>query len=472
MRLNEPPHQSPGPRLFVRGSDPEIADAVEEELKSEFEHVLFDLGEFYVWNSTHWRPLTDAELVNRIRQFDGCQFTCNGQLRGIRINKGRVESIKLFLKSQTESANFFDDPPVGINCANGFITFDHLGQPTISPHSSEHRQRHVLPGSWRPKTALSLEGSLLERLQRGCFGNDPDGQEKFNLLAEVAGAAALGVGARLQNPKAVILYGLKAENGKSQVLHAIRSLLPSDAVCELSPQKLSEDRHVVRLAPALLNAADELGGGAIYAESFKNAVTGDYMTGRDVYKSSVRFRPRAQHILATNVLPPFRGGMDPGVRRRLLVIPFTQSIPKPGPSSFRIADIGKRIGLEEQDLLLAWAVAGASRLLKREAFPDPPWSREALGEWILATDPVGAWLGDAMELTITGDPMDEVSEREAYPAFRNWAFDAGVPRVQTPQRGEFIRRVKSADIQNIKVVRRARGHYILGFRLGSKAVTE
>lgn len=449
-----------------RGTDPKIADAVAQGLRSEFDFLVFDQGEFYVWRKTHWQPLTEAEVVDRIRQFDGCEYARHGQLRTVTLNRSRVESIKYFLMHGADSPDFFENPPIGINCANGFITFDEKGRPSLRAHSSNDRQRYALPGAWSREEALGLENSLLEQLKVGCFGDDPDGEEKFDLLAEVAGASALGIGARLPSPKAVVLYGMKAENGKSQVLHAIRSLLPPDAVCELGPQRLSEDRHVVRLAGALLNATDELGGGAIYSDAFKNAVTGDYMTGRDVYKPAIRFRPRAQHILATNVLPPFRGGMDPGVRRRLLVIPFNQVIPGPGKDSARIADIGKRIGAEEQDLLLAWAVAGASRLLKRRGYPDPTWSRRALAEWILATDPVGAWLGDERELTVTGNPEDVITDRQAYVAFRDWAYDAGIPRIQVPTRGDFIRRVDAAGISHINIVRRARGKHILGLRLG------
>ena len=44
--------------------------------------------------------------------------------------------------------DFFDHPPHGLNCANGFARFNADGTVTLEPHSPDHRQRYVLPGKW------------------------------------------------------------------------------------------------------------------------------------------------------------------------------------------------------------------------------------------------------------------------------------------------------------------------------------
>ena len=66
----------------------------------------------------------------------------------------------------------------------------------------------------------------------------------------------------------------------------------------------------------------------------------------------------AQNLFAANQLPSFKGGVDRGVQRRLLLITFTRTI----PLEERVEDIGKRIAAPmEPDLLLAWAVEGRLR---------------------------------------------------------------------------------------------------------------
>ena len=75
---------------------------------------------------------------------------------------------------------------------------------------------------------------MLSKLLRGCFTGDPDAQQKIDLIAEIAGSAALGHGTRLTQPKAVVFKGETAENGKSQVLDLLRGLLPASAQASVS----------------------------------------------------------------------------------------------------------------------------------------------------------------------------------------------------------------------------------------------
>ena len=141
-------------------------------------------------------------------------------------------------------------------------------------------------------------------------------------------SAALGYATRLRQPRAVILKGETAENGKSQVLDLARGLLPPSAICSVTAARMGDERHIIGLVGKLLNASDELSSAtAIASETFKAVVTGEPVQGRDVYKSRVEFRPVAQHLFATNNLPVFAGGMDRGVQRRLLVVQFNRMIP-------------------------------------------------------------------------------------------------------------------------------------------------
>jgi phage/plasmid-associated DNA primase len=89
--------------------------------------------------------------------------------------------------------------------------------------------------------------------------------------------------------------------------------------------------------------------------------------GCDVYKSRVEFRPVAQHLFATNTAPVFTGGMDRGIQRRLIVIPFKRVV----PPAERIEAIGRRVAEQETDLLLAWVVDGEARLIRQRHFSIP-----------------------------------------------------------------------------------------------------
>lgn len=447
------------------GSDNEIAEQLCAELSREFEHVVHDLGEIHVWSSDHWRRLDRAEMLERIRRFDGSR---PAEGRRVQLNRARIDSIRHIVDGILDHPGFFDVAPIGINCRDGFVTFDAEGSPSLAAHHPSQRQLHRLDGRWTAAAIKLPETSLLGRLLSGCFRGDLDAQDKINILAEAAGAAALGISTRLASPKAIILFGPKAENGKSQVLDLLRALLPETAHSAVSPGRIGDDRYAVQLAGPLLNATDELGETAIFSDGFKSAVTGDWMTGRDVYRSAVRFRPRALHMLACNALPAFRGGMDAGVRRRLLVITFNRRIPE----SERIEGLGRLVGRQEPDLLLAWAIAGASRLLRRSSFPDLASSREAIGEWVLCSDPVGGWLHDRDEVDITGDPSHVVHSKAAYVRFRLWANGEGLAPAHIPAKAQFTQRVGSSGFPGVSTPRRAKGHVFVGMRLAGQGARD
>jgi P4 family phage/plasmid primase-like protien len=254
---------------------------------------------------------------------------------------------------------------------------------------------------------------------------------------EVAGSAALGYATRLIEPKAVVLLGRTAENGKSQVLRLLRGLLPGTAVASVPPSKFVDERYVVKLVGKLLNTSDELGtASAISSDTFKHLVTGEPVQARDLYKSVIDFQGMAQHVFACNALPGFQGGMDRGVLRRLMVIAFNRTI----PFEERIAHLGTRILEEEAELALSWAVEGAQRLIRRRTFADVPSSRLTLSDWT-ESDVVLAWIA---ERVVVGDSL-KMTSNEAYNNFTMWAIWAGYK--QLPAINTFSQRLKGAGLK-------------------------
>ena len=337
------------------------------------------------------------------------------------------------------------------------------GNPSLASHDPKHRARHTLPGQWPVEISEEdARNSLLARLLGGCFSGDPDSEDKIELLAEIAGAAALGHATKLTEPKAVVLTGETAENGKSQVLDLLRGLLPKDAAVSVPLGKFSDEKYLVQLAGKLLNASDELtSASAVASDAFKQIVTGEPITARDVYRSATQFRCVAQHVFATNDLPTFRGGMDRGVRRRLMVITFNRVIPK----ADRIPYIGIRVAEEEPDFLLDWAVTGAARLLRERKFTTPSSSEEALREWLFGADPVLAWLETAVEIDCDAP---QIKSAVAYKAFANWAGDEGFSRNKLPAINNFVQRVIASG-KGISKNRDARSRYLVGLRIVENA---
>ena len=448
-------------RTVFIGSDVEIANRVREDMIEKYGGIVHAEGHFWRYGMTHWESIPDHELRLAAHLYDGARYdTPKGEPTRVKLGKSRVDSILHEMAALLTGEGFFNDPPIGINCQSGFIRFASDGSARMEPHSRDHRCRHTLPGRWDGDIAASSD-HLLGRLLRGVFQGDADAQEKTELLAEVCGSAALGHATRLLQPRAIILKGERAENGKSQIIDLARGLLPISAISSVTAARMGDERHVIGLAGKLLNASDELSSSsAIASETFKSIITGEPVDGRDVYKSRVEFRPVAQHVFATNTLPPFQGGMDRGVQRRLLVITFNRVI----PMEERIEGIGRRIATEEADHLLAWAVRGASRLIRQRNFTTPPSSKVALTDWILGADPVLAWLDECVEVKPHSGGYPFMATRAAYDQFHVWATAEGFNRDKLPAINGFVQRVQ-ANAMGIEHKRTSAGRVFLGLAL-------
>ena len=127
---------------------------------------------------------------------------------------------------------------------------------------------------------------------------------------------------------------------------------------------------------------------AISSDKFKAVVTGDPVTAKVIYQQPVDFIPRAQHILSTNVLPNFKGGVDAGIERRLVVIPFNRKI----PVDQRIADIDEKVVEEQGDMIVSQAIRKAAAVLQKGRYSIPESCIEETCKWMKEADPVKNWL--------------------------------------------------------------------------------
>ncbi|MGH6986763.1 MAG: DNA primase family protein [Caulobacteraceae bacterium] len=421
----------PTGRALTTGSDVDLARHLLARLEGPDRPIVFADGSFHQHDGRRWLPLDENRLRREVHGLDGMAYDEN---RRVRLNSGRVTGVVREMAAMASKPDFFHDGPLGVNCVNGFVNF-RLGVPFLCPHSPDHRARFVLPARWEPGCKWR-DTPRLGKLLDGCFKDDPDKAERIALVGEIFGAAALGCATKIDQPKVIVLYGAGANNGKSQIIDCARGLLPPDAVASISPIKLSEPAMLAELAGKHLNTAGELGSGkATFDDLFKSVVTGDAVTARRLYKDPFEFRPRALHLYATNGLPPFRGGMDQGVRRRLLLLPLTRVI----PADERIDGLAARIAAEEPEALLAFAIDGAARLMRQGHFTEPSSCKAALAEWIMAADPVVAWY----EARCVYDPAARTLVREAYSDFRTWAQREGFRLDTLPAVNLFAGRIYS-----------------------------
>jgi putative DNA primase/helicase len=240
----------------------------------------------------------------------------------------------------------------------------------------------------------------------------PDSDER-DFLQRLFGSALVGVQRDHILP---IFYGVGA-NGKTTFVAGIRAALgsyavkiPTSVLVGRGPDRGSATPELVKLRGARFVVADEPEAGARLRESHVKALTGsDRITARALYSDPIEFDPTHTLALVTNHRPQVQG-TDEGIWRRLLLIPFTVTI----PPADQDPDLAMKLAAEA-DGILAWTIAGCLEWQDRGL--DPPVAvTAATATYRSEQDHVASFIDDECVL---GDQV-RAPAGQLYRAYRDW----------------------------------------------------
>src|SRR5208337_1106954 len=216
-------------------------------------------------------------------------------------------------------------------------------------------------------------------------------------------------------------YGLGA-NGKGVFLNTVTSLL--QPYTGIAPTDLflasrnSGERHPCDVAALLgkrLVTAQEIESGARWdTEKLKSLTGSERLTARHMRQDFFEFNPQFKLILVGNHRPGLRS-VDPAIRRRFNLVPFTVTIPE----AERDQNLCEKLKAEWGGIL-AWAIEGCLQW-QRKGLNAPQKVREATGDYFGAEDALGRWIDECCNLGI----KQQASSNALFTNWREWAEKAG-----------------------------------------------
>ena len=373
-----------GPYRLATTTHTSVASYILKVSKADEPGFIFDEGHLYRYVGSHWEEMDHNEQRRIVHELDGLRV---GN-KTISANKPFITGVLTELAAMAERKGFFAHAPRGVNAKNGFVAINQVGEISFRPHDPKLAQRATLDVCWNGDDITAPTG-LLKHYLDTTFEDVNEGKQRLAL--QILGIAAMGASTTLPAPKAFVLYGPSASNGKSQFLELVRGLVPSAVVGNVPPADFSKEQAVAELVGKQINVCDELDTGkSLASDRFKALVTGDPISAKIVYQRVFSFVPRALHIFATNQHPNFSAGVDPGVKRRLVSINFENSIPK----QKRIPKIAEAILQEHGEELLALAITAAADVFSNGGYSIPESVMKNTEDWFEDADSVLYWIRD------------------------------------------------------------------------------
>ena len=419
-------------RPFVRADEVELARALLDDIalvSSDQVPLLADRGALYAY-SAHtgvWTELVYERLVGFLAGYAGARISSRRGAGGVvKLSHGMIKSTIRCAIDLAYKPGYFDNAVRGVAFSNAFLAVDPDGTIRPSPHMPENRATCSFPFAYTPATTAPRFHRFLDEIFRG----DADAADKQSALAEFYGACLIGVATKFQ--RAVVLQGDGA-NGKGTLINIMNALFPGNAVQSIPPQQMDDPYRRAVLAGVRLNRVSELPEADIlHSESFKAIVAGDVISARHPYGRPFQFRPAAGHIFSGNAMPAV-SDQTHAFWRRFLVIPFKRIFAE---AEWEL-NLHETVVSAELPGIAAWAIEGASRLLRRGRYLEPASATQAKRDWQEATDQVLQFL----HVRTVPAPAPDITAMRLYADYRLWAtWNGHSPMSST----KFFSRLRSA----------------------------
>jgi putative DNA primase/helicase len=328
--------------------------------------------------------------------------------------KKRITDALYLVRSESGipvSPSDLDCDPWLLNCENGTVD---LRTGELREHRRADLITKLAPVEYDPQATAPAFMVFLERILPS------EALRRF--VQRVLGYAATG---KVSEEILVILHGSGA-NGKSTLVNAVMEAL-GDYAQQTAPDLLLVKRgaHPTELADlfgARLVASVEVDEGRRLAESLVKQLTGrDPIKARRMREDFWQFEPTHTVFLATNHRPEVRG-TDHAIWRRLRLVPFNVTIPKPQQDR----TLAEKLRTELPGVL-RWIVAGCLEW-QRQGLGEPDEVKAATGQYREDMD----ILGDFMAVRCTVHPNASAGATPLYNAYKSWCEENG--EIAVPQR--------------------------------------
>ncbi|MCX6119786.1 MAG: phage/plasmid primase, P4 family [Proteobacteria bacterium] len=399
-------------------------------------------GEFYKYNGCHYEPINmdvlKASIMNYLNKA-GVKFKKQStaaheimeNIRAICIVEAPLDEPFWLDNSEKSSKNL-------VICSNNIIDLIPVraGKDPIyyKPTPNLFSLASVPYSFDSSKTCKTWESFLESSLPNA---------ELRNLLQEAFGYSLLR-DACFQ--KFFILCG-EGANGKSVILLVLRLLLGKENISSVGLEAFDPSRTfpLAGMIGKLANIVEELSEIDKSSEGILKAiVTGGAITVEKKHRDPITTTLPIKLFFATNILPKFRD-RSKAIWRRLLIIPFENSILDETKQDKRLIDANFWIESDELPGILNWSLAGLRRLMTRGHFEEPAVSRDEKFKLDLISCPAREFLLEHCKLC----DNSSTPKNHIYAEYRMWSERNGYRPFAAGRFGDEIRStfpsVKSTD---------------------------
>lgn len=413
--------------------------------------VRFYKDVFYVWNGLQWILTAEFEYVvvrilQRERRLSSTDITSNF-VRSVLMNLKGLTLLDTGVLRPPYRITDGDEPQVqecqALGTESGILDLQAIvaAEPPATlypPDPSLFAVPHLsYPYNCTASCPLWLQ-TLFEILLPTSLDD-----HRIAVMQEYFGYCLLSANHRFE--KFLILIG-DGSNGKSVVLEVLSEMLGRHNVSHVPLDAFGGEFRNAEMIGKLANIATDMQRmPRVHEGILKQLVSGEPIQINRKHQAPVSMYPTAKLVFATNHLPPFADTSD-GLWRRMLVVPFFVQFAADRIDRYR----ARRIVAEELPGVLNWALEGARRLVRNDAFTHCRVCETAAGGHRHDSDPFLQFLDECCDvregLTVLVDDL--------YTAYRGHCEHSGRMPKAKPEVGKQLAKIAGVSRERSGTTRR------------------
>lgn len=319
--------------------------------------------------------------------------------------------------------DLLDAAPLDVNCASGMLRFSVVGGPgegfsrsadvELLDHDRDQHATKLMPVAFDAEAKCPLFDEFLRTIQ-----------PKPEMRAFLQRWLGLSMTALTGEQKMCFWHG-GGGNGKSVLADLIARMMGDYASTAKIESLTGRNRRgggdatpdlVPLMGARFVRASEPEEGERLQEGLIKELTGGEPLLIRALHSDFVEARPVFKLTISGNHKPDIRG-LDDGIWRRVLLVPFDVQIPK----EKRDPALGEKLWAERAGIL-NWLIDGLIAYLEG-GLQEPSDVLEATQEYRTESDPIGTFLDSAC--VVTGDATDSIPTKDLVQAFNFWMDQRG-----------------------------------------------
>lgn len=371
-----------------------------EDIVGKFDIISY-YDNFYKFNGTYYKPLTDIEL-EKIIHFEVSKNISRA---------GRKEIIE-FLKIKTQvSLEDFDKDWHKIAVKNGILN---LVTSEIETPNKVDINTIAIPWEYNPDPVYSPR---IDQFMKELTGGDPI---KIQFLYQIAGYCLL----KKNLFEKFFIFKGEGGTGKSTYMNLLHKMVGGDDNCShVSLAEFDKDYYLATMVSKILNIDDDVVDGKILENTgrFKSIISGNIISVRQIYREVMSFAPYATCVFSCNKLPRIMDKTS-GLYRRMVLIELNHKVLKPDPLFMN------KVTETDMEYFLFKAVEGIHIAIEEGRFRITHSEKQLLELFKRRQSPLNEWL---YETEMTLGELHNRSCNVLYKQFIEWCNENGHNKTMT-----------------------------------------